>query len=134
MLTLLVHVAAVLPVVALCVVARLKGVVCHAEPFQYLVSGRCRVNVVLFAFKPKPPELSAALPVKFAGTVAARKALPPPGVSTDAVPGAVVSLVTVVVVEPTFPGASVTQTRMELFPSAREAAAITVAWVAGWLV
>src|SRR5436190_516572 len=38
-----------------------------------------------------PPALSATLPLKFAGTVAARKELPPAGVVTDAVVGAVLS-------------------------------------------
>src|SRR5881394_1667758 len=40
-----------------------------------------------------PPELSATLPLKFAGTVAARKELPPAGVVTEAVLGAVLSRV-----------------------------------------
>src|SRR6185369_7013868 len=56
------------------------------------------------------------------------------GAVTDAVPGAVVSLVTVVVVVPTFATASVTHTRMVLAPSTRKPAAITVACVAGWLL
>ena len=32
---------------------------------------RCRVKVVLLAFRPTPPLLSAALPLKVAGTEAA---------------------------------------------------------------
>ena len=59
---------------------------------------RCKVNVVLLAFKPAPPLLSAALPLKVAGTVAARKALPLAGVVTDAVTGAVSSNVKVTAV------------------------------------
>jgi hypothetical protein len=85
------------------------------------------VKVVLSAFRPTPPELSAALPLKIAGTEAARKLLPLAGVVTEAVPGAVVSFVTVAVVEPPFPTPSATQTRIVLLPAARDAAAITVA-------
>ena len=54
---------------------------------------RFRVKVVLSAFRPTPPLLSAALPLKLAGTVAARKELPLAGVVTDAVAGAVLSSV-----------------------------------------
>ena len=56
---------------------------------------RFNVKVVLLAFKPPPPLLSAALPPKVAGTVAARKALPSAGVVTDATVGAVASRVKV---------------------------------------
>ena len=56
---------------------------------------RCRVKVVLLAFRPAPPLLSAALPVQLAGTAAAWKALPLAGVVTDAVAGAVLSRVKV---------------------------------------
>ena len=69
--TLSVHVAEVLPVVALCVVARLETPACQAEPVQYWPSGRWRVKVVLLAFKPTPLALSAALPLKGAGTLLA---------------------------------------------------------------
>src|SRR5438128_2090511 len=73
MVALLVQTAAVLPVVAVCVVARLKTANCHADPVQYLLSElRCSVNVVLLASRRAPPLLSAALPLKVAGTVAAR--------------------------------------------------------------
>src|SRR5439155_1403450 len=48
---------------------------------------RCRVKVVLLALRPTPPLLSAVLPLKLAGTVAGRKALPFAGVVTDAVIG-----------------------------------------------
>ena len=54
---------------------------------------RCSVNVVLLAFRPTPPLLSATLPLKLAGTLAARNALPSAGVVTDAVAGAVLSSV-----------------------------------------
>ena len=54
---------------------------------------RFRVNVVLSALRPTPPLLSAALPLKLAGTVVARKELPLAGVVTDAVAGAVLSSV-----------------------------------------
>ena len=46
---------------------------------------RRSVNVVLLAFRPMPPLLSAALPLKLAGTVAAENVLPDAGVVTDAV-------------------------------------------------
>src|SRR5438876_852014 len=59
---------------------------------------RCRVKVVLLALRPTPPLLSAALPLKLAGTEAARKALPLAGVVTDAVAGAVLSKVKVTAV------------------------------------
>jgi hypothetical protein len=71
---------------------------------------RCRVNVVLLAFRPEPPLLSAALPLKLAGTVAARKALPFAGAVTDAVIGAVLSKVKVTVLVPVFPTVSVAVT------------------------
>ena len=51
------------------------------------------MNVVLLAFRPAPPLLSATLPVQLAGTAAAWKALPLAGVVTDAVAGAVLSSV-----------------------------------------
>src|SRR5437667_1619 len=67
---LLVHAAAVVPAVALWVVARLEMPACQADPVQYKLSAlRCRVNVVLLTFRPAPPAPSAALPVKLAGTV-----------------------------------------------------------------
>src|SRR5438067_10266477 len=82
---LLVQVAAVLPVVAPLLAARLKTAACQAEPVQYKPSLlRCSVKVVLLAFRPTPPLLSATLPLKLVGTVAARNALPPAGVVTDA--------------------------------------------------
>jgi hypothetical protein len=56
-----------------------------------LSEARWRVKVALFAFKPEPVELSATLPLKFAGTFAAVKALPAAGVVTEAVIGAVAS-------------------------------------------
>ena len=56
---------------------------------------RFNAKVVLLAFKPPPPLLSAALPLKVAGTVAARKVLPSVGVVTDAAAGAVESRVKV---------------------------------------
>src|SRR5438105_3124694 len=94
---LVVHVAAVLEVVATWVVARLNAPACHAAPFQKLLSElRCSLKVVLLAFRPTPPVLSAALPLKVPGTVAARKPLPPTGVVTLAVVGAVFSNVTAV--------------------------------------
>ena len=52
---------------------------------------RCRVKVVLLALRPTPPVLSATLPLKLAGTVAARKELPLTGVVTVAVVGTVLS-------------------------------------------
>jgi hypothetical protein len=129
---LLVQVAAVLPVVEPFVAARLKAATCQLVPFQYSLSEpRCSVKVALFAFRPEPVELSATLPLKLAGTVAARKKVPFPGVVTEAVIGAVESLVTVVVVLPWLLTASVTQTRIVLLPSASEPAAITVATVLG---
>ena len=48
---------------------------------------------MLLALRPTPPLLSAALPLKLAGTEAARKAFPLAGVVTDAVAGAVLSSV-----------------------------------------
>src|SRR2546426_12468056 len=51
------------------------------------------MKVVLLAFRPTPPLLSAVLPVKPAGTVAARNALPAAGAVTEAVIGAVLSKV-----------------------------------------
>ena len=56
---------------------------------------RFRVKVVLSAFRPTPPPLSAALPLNVAGTVAAEKELPVAGVVTVAVVGAVLSSVKV---------------------------------------
>jgi hypothetical protein len=53
--------------------------------------------VVLLAFRPVPFVLSAALPLKVAGTVAARKTLPLDGVVTEAVVGTVASIRTPVV-------------------------------------
>src|SRR5438874_1252379 len=47
--------------------------------------------MVLLALRPTPPELSAALPLKLAGTEAAWNELPPTGVATVAVIGAVLS-------------------------------------------
>src|SRR5437763_56796 len=94
-MTLLVQVTAVLPVVALLMAARLNADPCQpAEPPQYLPSAtRFRVKVVLLAARPTPPVLSATLPLKLAGTPAARNALPPAGVVTEAVAGAVLSRV-----------------------------------------
>ena len=63
---------------------------------------------MLLALRPAPPLLSAALPLKLAGTVAARKALAFAGVVTDAVIGAVPSRVKVTaVLVPVFPTLSV---------------------------
>src|SRR5919201_6668102 len=106
---LLVQVAAVLPVVALLLAARLKAAACQAEPVQYQPSEpRCSVKVVLLAARPTPPLLSATLPLKLAGTVAARKRLPLAGVVTDAVAGAVLSRVKVMAVPAkVFPARSV---------------------------
>ena len=59
---------------------------------------RCRVKVVLFAFRPTPPLLSAALPLQLAGTPEALKELPLAGVVTEAVVGAVLSNVKVIAV------------------------------------
>src|SRR2546427_13126353 len=53
------------------------------------------MKIVLLAFRPTPPLLSAVLPVKLAGTVAARSALPAAGAVTEAVIGAVSSKVKV---------------------------------------
>ena len=70
----------------------MKAPTCQDDPLQYEPSEvRRRVNDVLLAFKPTPPLLSAALPLKMAGTVAARKLLPA-GVVTEAVVGGVQSL------------------------------------------
>ena len=66
------------------------------------------------AFKPAPFKLSAALPLKEAGTVAARKALPLAGVVTDAVIGAVESKV------------KVTAAPVKVFPALSVAFACTV--------
>src|SRR5437667_454559 len=54
---------------------------------------RFRVKVVLSALSRTPPLLSAALLLKLAGTVVARKELPLAGVVTEAVAGAVLSSV-----------------------------------------
>jgi hypothetical protein len=59
---------------------------------------RCKVNVVLLAFSPTPAVLSAALPLKVAGTVAALNVLPFAGVVTEAVIGTVQSFTVAVVV------------------------------------
>src|SRR5438128_7359580 len=68
MVALLVQMAAVLPVVPLWVVARLKAADCHARPVHYLLSElRGKVKVVVLAFTPTPPLLSAAVPVNVAG-------------------------------------------------------------------
>src|ERR1041385_2627800 len=94
--TLSVQVTAVLPLWALCVVARLKAPDCQVEPVQEKLSEpRWSVNVVLLAFTPTPVLLSATLPPKVAGTLTVRKALPPAGVVTEAVIGGVMSYVTV---------------------------------------
>ncbi len=93
--TLSLHEAAVPLDVAACVVPRLKTATCQAEPVQYCPSGRCSVNVVVFKLSPEPPVLSAALPLNVVGTVAAPKLLPFAGVVTDAVVGAVLSMVKV---------------------------------------
>src|SRR5947208_1108661 len=80
---LLLQFVAALPAVALLVAAKSNAPTCQVAPFQYLLSLlRCKVKVVLLAFRPKPPLLSATLPLKLAGTVAARKTLPPTGVVT----------------------------------------------------
>ena len=47
---------------------------------------------MLLALRPPPPLLSAALPLKLAGAVAARNTLPVAGVVTEAVVGKVQSL------------------------------------------
>ena len=49
------------------------------------------MKVVLLAFRPTPPLLSATLPLKLAGMVAPRNEPPLAGVVTDAVIGAVIS-------------------------------------------
>ena len=54
---------------------------------------RFSVKVALLAARPTPPLLSATLPLKLAGTVAARNELPPAGVVTEAVVGATLSRV-----------------------------------------
>ena len=63
------------------------------------------MKVVLFAFRPPPPLLSAALPLKLTGTVPAWKVLPFAGAVTEAIVGNVPSTTTpldnVVVVEVT---------------------------------
>src|SRR5207249_11898583 len=70
MVAVLVHDAVVFPVVALCVVARLKTADCQAEPVQEKLSVlRFKVKVVLSAFRPAPPLLSAAVPLNVAGTL-----------------------------------------------------------------
>ena len=51
------------------------------------------MKVVLFALRPTPPKLSAPTPVKFAGTVPARKIVSSAGIATEAVLGAVSSRV-----------------------------------------
>ena len=56
---------------------------------------RFRVNVVLLAARPTPPLLSAALPLKVAGTAAAWKEVALAGVVTEAVAGVVLSRVKV---------------------------------------
>ena len=48
--------------------------------------------MVLLAFRPLPPMLSATLPVKLAGTALVLKELPADGVATRAVVGITVSL------------------------------------------
>src|SRR5438093_13342520 len=58
-----------------------------------LSAPRCRVKVVLLVFRPDPPLLSAALPLKLDGTVADPKVPPFAGAVTDAVTGAVLSRV-----------------------------------------
>src|SRR5437660_1253386 len=71
-----VHAAAVLLVVALWVVARFETDACQAVSAPWRSSDlRCKLKVVLLAFRPTPPLLSAVLPVKPAGTVTARNAL-----------------------------------------------------------
>ena len=65
------------------------------------------MKVALSAAKPTPPVLSAILPPKLAGTVAARNELPPAGVVTVAV-GAVLSRVKLTAAPvKTFPALSV---------------------------
>src|SRR5437867_1507391 len=95
-MVLFVHVAAVLPVIATWVVVKLMDPLCQVAPFQYLPSVLlCSVKVVLFAPRPPPPALSAALPLKLVGTPAVAKMLPLTGVVTEAMIGAVLSKVKV---------------------------------------
>ena len=95
---LLVHVVDALPVVEPWLVASGNAPACQAVPVQWVPSAlRFRVHVVLFEFSPTPPELSAALPLKNEGTVAARKTLASAGAVTAAVAGTVVSTSTDVV-------------------------------------
>ena len=69
---------------------------------------RFNVKVVLSAFRPTPPALSAALPLQLAGTVDPLKELPFAGVVTDAVVGAALSNVKVIAVPvKVFPAPSV---------------------------
>src|SRR5438034_358948 len=111
----MVQVVAVLPVVAALLAARLKAAACQAEPVQKKLSvDRFSVKVVLLAVRPTPPALSATLPPKLAGTVAARKELPPAGVVTVAVAGAVLSRV------------KLTAAPVKLLPSLSVAVACTV--------
>src|SRR5436305_1738394 len=56
------------------------------------------MNVVLLAFRPAPPLLSAALPLQLPGTAAALKLLPFAGVVIEAAAGAVLSSVKVTAV------------------------------------
>src|SRR5947208_1588977 len=71
---LLVQVVAELPAVALLLAARANAPTCQLVPFQNLPSLlRCKVKVALLEFRPTPPLLSATLPLKLTGTVAARK-------------------------------------------------------------
>src|SRR5438552_1124757 len=91
---LLVQVAAVLPVVALLLAARLGAAACRPEPVQYRPSEpRWSVKVVLLALRPTPPLLSATLPLKLVGRRAGWNELPPAGVVTVAVVGSVLSRV-----------------------------------------
>src|SRR5438046_1599476 len=79
---------------------------------------RCRVNVVLLAFRPTPLLLSAALPLQLAGTVDPLKELPFAGVVTEAVVGAVLSNVKVIAVPAkVLPAASVAVARTVYVPS-----------------
>ena len=94
-LALLVQVVTVPPAVAILVAARLKGVACQAEPFQNWPVLLCKVKVVLLAFRPTPPVLSATPPLKIVGTAPAWKMFPPDGVATEATAGAVSSRVKV---------------------------------------
>src|SRR4051812_46118548 len=91
---LLVQVAGMFPEATLLLAVKAKAPVCQITPFQNLLSLlRCSVKVALLAFRPTPPLLSAILPLKLAGTVAARKELPLAGFVTAAVAGAVLSSV-----------------------------------------